>query len=199
MTKGGPLMTINDPRLPLLGDALQEAAAADFARANETRGRQRRADDARSRRQARPKFRIGTRTAIALVAAALAVPAAAIATGVLSSDQTVAHSIPTGNFAFAGTEPTCTTLQEGLEYECVLDRSPNGEVPPGSGRFVVKPGAWQGVVEPTADETKHVNGGCRSQNAEGTRWLCYLGDESVHQRILMPSALGQYLPSPAGP
>jgi hypothetical protein len=179
-------MTVNDPRLPPLLDALQEAASADLAR---------------SRRRARPRTRVGTRTrvALALAAAALAIPAAAIATGVLGSEQKVADSIPAGNFSFAGSEPTCTTVREGLEYDCVLDQPPNGEVPPGSGRFVVKPGAWLGTVEPIADETKHVNGGCRAENAEGTRWTCYLGEESVRQRILMPPALGQYLPSPAGP
>jgi hypothetical protein len=191
-------MTIEDPRLQLLGDALQEAAAADLARAEETRARPRRAAGAR-RRRARPKFRIGTRTAVALVAVALAVPAAAIATGVLSSDQKVAASILDGSYAFAGTEPTCTTLHEGLEYECALDRPANGGVPPGSGEFVIKPGGWLGAVEGTVDKTDHVNGGCRSQNAEGTSWVCYLGEESVRQKILMPSALGQYLPSPAGP
>jgi hypothetical protein len=180
-------MTINDPRLPLLGDALQEAAAIDLARADE--------------RRARPRKRIGTRArvGIALVAAGLALPAAAIATGALSSDQEVAASIPQGAYAFAGTKPTCTTLRQGLEYECVLERAPNGEVPAGSGEFVVKPGAWLGVVEGTVDKTQHVNGGCRSQNAEGTQWTCYLGEESIRQKILEPSALGQYLPSPAGP
>jgi hypothetical protein len=136
---------------------------------------------------------------VALVAAALAVPAAAIATGALNFDQEDAASIPQGTYSFAGTEPTCTTLHEGLAYEWVLGRSPNGEVPPGSGRSVVKPGDWNGVVEGTVDKTGHVNGGCRSQDAEGTHWLCSLGQESVRQEILMPTALGQYLPSPAGP
>jgi hypothetical protein len=192
-------MTINDPRLPLLGDALREAAVADLARSEERTSGATRFGDARSRRPSRPRFRIGTRTAVALVAAALALPAAAIATGVFSSDQEVAASIPQGTYAFAGTEPTCTTLQEGLAYECVLGQSPNSEVPPGSGEFVIKPGDWNGVVEGTVDKTQHVNGGCRSQNAEGTNWLCYLGQEAVRQEILMPSALGQYLPSPAGP
>ena len=192
-------MTVTDPRLPLLGDALREAAAADLARSDETRSAPAKPRDRRSRRHARPRFRIGTRTAVALVAAALSLPAAAIATGVFSSDQEVAASIPQGTYAFAGTEPTCTTLQAGAEYECVLSRSPSGEVPPGSGEFVVKPGDWLGVVEGTVDKSRHVNGGCRSQNADGTTWLCYLGMESVRQQILMPSALGQYLPSPAGP
>lgn len=193
-------MTINDPRLSQLGDALREAAAADIAGAEEVRAARTPSGEAKPRRGTRSKHRIGTRTAIALVAAALAVPAAAIATGVFSSAQKVADSIPAGNFAFAGAEPTCTTVRAGLEYECVLDQPPNGEVPPGSGSFVIKPGEWHGVVEATVDETDRVNGGCRSQNAEGTRWTCYLGQESVRQRILMPSALRQGpMPSPGGP
>lgn len=193
-------MTINDPRLPLLGDALREAAAADLARTDETRAAPTRSGEVRSRRHARPKNRIGARTAVALVAAALAVPVAAIASGVFGSEQKVADSIPAGNFSFAGIEPTCTTVREGLEYDCVLDQPPNGEVPPGSGRFVIKPGDWLGTVEATVDETKHVNGGCRSRNAEGTRWTCYLGEESVRQGILAWSrALGEYSPSPGGP
>jgi hypothetical protein len=191
-------MTIDEPRLALLGDALREAAAADLARTDATPAAPARAAGTRSRRT-RPRRRIGTRTAIALAAAALAIPAAAIATGVLSSDQQVANSIPAGTYAFTGTEPTCTTVREGVEYECVLGKVPNGEVPPGSGEYVIEPGDWLGVVEGTVDGSKHVNGGCRSQNAEGTAWTCYLGQESIRQRILMPSALGDYAPEPAGP
>lgn len=193
-------MTSYDPRLSQLGDALREAAAADIAGAEEVRGARTAAAGARSRRRTRAKHRISIRTAVALIAAALAVPAAAIATGVFTSEQKVAHSIPAGNFSFAGTEPTCTTVREGLEYDCVLDQQPKGEVPPGSGRFVVEPGEWRGVVEPTVDESRHVNGGCRSQNGDGTRWTCYLGQESVRQGILAWSrVLGEYLPEPAGP
>ena len=192
-------MTVNDPRLPLLGDALREAVAADIAGAEEVRAARTPASETRARRRTRSRHRIGARTAVAFVAGVLAIPAVAIATGVFSSEQRVAESIPAGSFSFAGTEPTCTTVREGLEYDCVLDRAPTGEVPPGSGRFVIEPGEWRGVVEPTVDKANYVNGGCRSQNAAGTRWLCYLGDESVQQRILMPSALGQHLPSPAGP
>ena len=194
-------MTIDEPRFSLLGDALRDAAAADLARADDPGADRARSGARRSPRRPPTRARLGTRArvAIALLAVALAVPAAAIATGVLSSDQEVADSIPQGTYAFTGTDPTCTTLREGVEYECVLGRAPNGEVPPGSGRFVVEPGDWNGVVEGTVDATKHVNGGCRSQNAEGTTWLCYVGQESVRQRILGQSLLGQYAPSPAGP
>lgn len=188
------MMTVNDPRLSLLGDALREAAAADLARTGETLAGPTRSRDARSRRHTRSRARIGThpRVAVALVAAALAVPAAAIAMGVLSSEQKVADSIA-GTIALPGAEPTCTTLREGLEYECVVDQDQliNGEK--------IKPGDWLGVVLGSIDKTTdRVNGGCRSQNAEGTRWLCYIGQESVRQRILMPTALGQYVPAPAG-
>ncbi len=183
-------MTICDPRLPLLGDALREAAAADLARSGPTP-----IDEARSRRHIRPRARFSRRARIAtaLAVAALAIPAAAIATGVLTSEQEVADSIA-GTITFAGTEPTCTTLREGVEYECVVDHDQliNGEG--------VKPGHFLGVVLPSIDRnTERTNGGCRSQDAEGTRWTCYLGDESVRQRILMPSALGQYVPTPSGP
>jgi hypothetical protein len=187
-------MTANDPRLPLLGDALREAAAADLARTDAKRAGPTRSGDVQSRRHTRPRTRIGThpRVAVALVAAALTVPAAAIAMGVLSSEQKVADSIA-GTIAFAGTEPTCTTLREGLEYECVVDQDQliNGEK--------IKPGDWLGAVYGSIDKTTdRTNGGCRSQNTEGTRWLCYIGQESVRQRILMPTALGQYVPESAG-
>jgi hypothetical protein len=178
-------MTITDPRLPQLGDALWEAAAADLARTEEAP-----AAPTRRRRRFRPRSRIGTRTAVALVAVALAVPAAAIATDVLSSDQKVADSI-VGPIALPGAEPTCTAVREGLEYECVVEPGQlvNGEK--------LKPGEWRGAVYGSFDPTTHrTNGGCRSQDAEGIHWLCYVGQESVRQRILMPSALGQYV-SPA--
>jgi len=186
-------MTITDPRLPLLGDALQRAAAADLARTDEARVGSTRPGIGRSRRPIRPGSRISTRArvGVALVAAALAVPAAAIATGVLSSDQRVADSIA-GTIALRGAETTCTTLRDGVEYECVVDQLRNGEK--------IKPGEWLGVVEGSIDKTTdRVNGGCRSQDVEGTRWLCYLGEESIRQHILMPTALGQYVPSPGGP
>ncbi|MGH2873378.1 MAG: hypothetical protein ACRDL5_13080, partial [Solirubrobacteraceae bacterium] len=54
---------------------------------------------------------------------------------------------------------------------------------------------WTGTVEPTVDATKHVNGGCRAQNAAGTAWECYLGQAAVQQKIIGQGFLGQYAPS----
>lgn len=56
--------------------------------------------------------------------------------------------------------------------------------------------AWQSTVEPTVDATKHVNGGCRAQNAAGTEWECYIGEAAVKQQIISQGFLGQYAPSP---
>lgn len=187
-------MTFGDARFSLqgdtlrLGDALREAAAADLARAAETPETPSPSGDPSPRRRTRPRRRIGTRTAVALVAVALAVPAAAIATGVFSSsEQEVADSL-VGSIALPGAEPTCTTVREGLEYECLVEKGEliNGEK--------IEPGDWLGAVYGSFDKRTHrTNGGCRSQDAEGTRWLCYLGKEAVRQEILMPMALGQYV------
>ena len=53
-----------------------------------------------------------------------------------------------------------------------------------------------GPSKPTVDATKHVNGGCRAQNASGTDWECYIGQAAVQQGIIGQSFLGQYAPAP---
>ena len=55
---------------------------------------------------------------------------------------------------------------------------------------------WTGTLEATVDATKHVNGGCRAQNASGTDWECYIGQAAVQQGIIGESFLGQYAPAP---
>jgi hypothetical protein len=55
---------------------------------------------------------------------------------------------------------------------------------------------WTGTVEPTVDATKHVNGGCRSLQADGRHWRCYIGREAVRERIVGPGFLGQPAPAP---
>lgn len=55
---------------------------------------------------------------------------------------------------------------------------------------------WTGTVEPTVDASKHVNGGCRAQNAAGTQWECYIGEAAVKQNIISQGFLGQYAPAP---
>jgi len=149
--------------LDRLGDALEAAASRDLA----TRRRPRRGLIA------------------AAVAAVVLVPAVAIAGSKLISNGDVANSLPAGTLSLAGTDPTCTTVTDGVEYRCVLAKAPAPEV-----------SDWNGTVEPTVDRTKHVNGGCRSLNSAGTTWECYLGRAAVDQRIIGAGFLGEFAPSP---
>jgi hypothetical protein len=138
-----------------------------------------------ARRDLRPRRRRSRRVAIAVVTALIAVPGAAVAGIELISEDDVAASLPAGTLSLAGTEPDCTVVRQDIEYHCVLARPPAPEVPD-----------WKGTVEPTVDASKHVNGGCRSLNPEGTEWRCYIGEEAVKEQIIGPDFLGEYAPYP---
>jgi hypothetical protein len=155
-------MTELSPRLAQLGNALEAAAAADLAGAR------------------RPRRRL----ALIAISAAILIPGAAIAAGLISNPE-VAASMPAGTLSLAGTEPTCTTVKAGVEFHCVLAKAPAPEVLD-----------WKGTVEPTVNASKLVNGGCRSLTSEGTEWECYIGQEAVDQQIIGQSYLGQYSPGP---
>jgi hypothetical protein len=149
-------------RLAAIGDDLERAARAD------------------RRRHARRRRRVlGGALAIAIL-----VPGAAVA-GSLLSESDVARSMPAGTRFLVGTEPSCETITEGVEYHCTI-----------KGDFESEIADLQGTVEPTVDATKHVNGGCRSLRADGREWRCYIGEEAVRQRIIGPDFLGEYAPAP---
>jgi hypothetical protein len=156
-------MTQLSPRLAQLGDALESAARADLPTAR------------------RPRRRL----AVIAAAAAIVIPGAAFAAERLISNHEVAASLPAGTLSLAGTEPTCTTVRQDVEFHCVLANAPAPEV-----------ADWQGTVEPTVDASKHVNGGCRSLTSEGTEWECYIGQAAVDQQIIGPQFLGEFAPSP---
>jgi hypothetical protein len=158
-------MTDLTPDLIGLGNALERAAAADLARVR--------------------RRRVRRRLAVAVAALAVAVPGAAVATGKLIGGDDVARSLPAGTLSLAGTTPTCTVVEQDVEYHCVLAYPPAPEV-----------SDWKGTVEPTVDATKHVNGGCRSLNSAGTEWQCYVGLAAVEQRIVSAGFLGEYAPAP---
>jgi hypothetical protein len=155
-------------RLDRLGAALHAAATADVGRG--------------ARRRRRRTLAAG------LAALAIAVPGAALAANALISTDDVAKSIPSGTWALMGTQPTCTTVRPGVEFDCTLAK------PPRTGD--VEPGGWYRAAEPTVDRTKHVNGGCRSLSADGMRWRCYIGREAVRQQIIGPGFLGELAPAP---
>jgi hypothetical protein len=156
------------PRLAALGASLEQAAAADLAAA-------------RRPRRARSRRRLALGAAIAVVA----IPGAALAASALIGSDDVERSIPAGTLSLAGTEPTCTVVRAGVEFDCRLTHAPAPEV-----------ADWKGTVEPTVDATKHVNGGCRSQTSDGRHWRCYIGQEAVRQQIIGAGLLGQDAPQP---
>jgi hypothetical protein len=161
-------MTDPSPALRLLGDALEEAATADLAAAAAPR-----------------RSRVSRRVAVLAVALAILVPGVAIAATQLIGTDEVEQSLPAGTLSLAGTEPTCTVVEQDVEYHCLLARAPAPEV-----------ADWKGIVEPTVDATKHVNGGCRSLTSDGREWQCYIGQAAVEQRIIGADFLGEYAPSP---
>jgi hypothetical protein len=163
-------MTSTDLRLTRLGEALEQAAAADLAAG------------AHSRR---------TRWILAAAVLCVAIPGLAFAANSLLSTDEVARSLPAGTFALLGTEPTCTVVEANVEYHCTLAKAPAPEVTDQAGHP-----AWKGTVEPSVDDTKHVNGGCRSLRADGRVWECYIGQAAVDQKIVSADFLGAYAPQP---
>jgi hypothetical protein len=156
--------------LDRLGDALEEAARADLA----------------SHRAASPRRRrISPRLAVLGAVVAILVPSVAFAATQLIGKDDVARSLPAGTLSLAGTEPSCTVVEQEVEYHCVLARTPAPEV-----------SDWKGTVEPTVDATRHVNGGCRSLASDGREWECYIGQAAVKQKIIGESLLGEYAPTP---
>jgi hypothetical protein len=162
---------MTDVQSPLdrLGDAIEAGAAADLH-----------ARPAQPRRR-----RFSTRIAIGVAVLAVLVPSVALAATQLIGTDDVAQSLPAGTLSLAGTDPTCTVVEQDVEYVCVLEHAPAPEV-----------SDWKGTVEPTVDATKHVNGGCRALTSDGRQWRCYIGQAAVDQQIIGPGLLGEYAPSP---
>ena len=123
---------------------------------------------------------------LAAAALAVAIPGLAFAANALISSDDVAASLPAGTRMLQGTEPRCTVVEQDVEYRCVLTKP------------IMSPEVsdMKGVVEPTVDATKHVNGGCRSLDSDGRRWQCYIGQAAVDQRIISAGFLGEYAPTP---
>jgi hypothetical protein len=162
-------MTDPSSDLQRLGDALEASTEADL----------------RSQPVATRRRRVTTRVAAVAAVLAVVIPGAAIAASQLIGTDEVAQSLPAGTLALAGTNPTCTVVEQDVEYLCTLEHAPAPEV-----------SDWKGTVEPTVDSTKHVNGGCRALTSDGREWRCYIGQAAVDQQIIGPDFLGEYAPSP---
>jgi hypothetical protein len=189
MTAPDPL----DARLARLGDDLHAAAAADLAAngapagfATTTAGAG--AGPAPAARAARRAPARRRRAVVASVlAGVIAIPGVALAANALLSSDEAARSLPQGTLALAGTDPTCAVVREGVEFDCTLARAPQGELAPGD---------WMNTVETAVGDDRTVIGGCRSMNANGTRWTCWIGREAVRNRTISDELLGQRVSGP---
>ena len=163
-------MTQLSPKLDRLGDAIEQAAAADLV------------STSRRARRLKPRRRV------LLIAAALvvALSAGGAIAGALLSTSDVSRSIVAGGFIFQGTHPDCTVVTEGVEYHCTLDKPPLPEITD-----------FKGTVYQTVDATQHVNGGCRSLTSNGLVWQCWIGEAAVKQKIISEDFLGEVQTVPA--
>jgi hypothetical protein len=158
-------------RLDDLRGALLAAAAADLASAD--------AESAAPlpRPAARPARRrhLGTaraRLALAFLVVAVAVPGLVIATGLIGPERAAANGLPAGSTVMTATQPTCAAIREDVEYECAFAESPR-----------------VGRVVRVVDASGQVDGGCRSQNAVATFWICYFGEAAVHHQVVAQEVL----------
>ncbi|MBS1861478.1 MAG: hypothetical protein JSS68_07170 [Actinobacteria bacterium] len=159
-------------RLDDLRGALLAAAAADLADADVAR-----AAASASSPAARParRLHLGTaraRLALAFLVIALAVPGVVIATGLIGPERAAANGLPAGSTVMTATQPTCAAIRAGVEYECAFAKSPR-----------------VGRVVRTVDASGQVDGGCRSQNAVETFWICYFGAAAVHHQVVAQEVL----------
>ena len=158
-------------RLDDLRGALLAAAAADLATADAARAA------SLPRPAARParRLHLGTvraRLALAFLVIAVAVPGVVIATGLVGPERAAANGLPAGSTVMTATQPTCTAIREGVEYECAFAESPR-----------------VGRVVRVVDASGQVDGGCRSQNAVETFWICYFGEAAVHHQVVAQEVL----------
>jgi hypothetical protein len=159
-------------RLDGLRGALLAAAAADLATADAAP-----AAASLPRPAARParRLHLGTaraRLALAFLLIAVAVPGVVIGTGLIGPERTAANGLPAGSTVMTATQPSCTAIREAVEYECAFAESPR-----------------VGRVVRVVDASGQVDGGCRSQNAVETFWICYFGAAAVHHQVVAQEVL----------
>jgi len=118
--------------------------------------------------------------------ATLAIGGAAAATAYRLSDDEVSKGLPGGSAIFEGTNPSCTSHDDGIVFDCTLASAPTVEVLDD----------YTGAAELFVDANKNIAGGCRGITADGLQWTCYVGDRAVEEDILSADLLGEYAPEP---
>jgi hypothetical protein len=159
-------------RLDDLRGALLAAAAADLATADAARAAASLPHPAACPAR---RLHLGTaraRLALAFLVIAVALPGVVIATGLIGPERAAANGLPAGSTVMTATQPTCTAIRESVEYECAFAESPR-----------------VGRVVRVVDANGQVDGGCRSQNAVETFWICYFGEAAVHHQVVAQKVL----------
>jgi hypothetical protein len=115
--------------------------------------------------------------------------AVAAATGVFTHDH-VERGMPNGATMFQGTTPHCTEVEAGVVFDC--------EVPGGPDKSVERLDDYLGTIEPLSSDDLVISGGCRSQDHEGIRWTCYVGQRAVDEGLIGQDFLGYHQPVAGG-
>ncbi|RZS86908.1 hypothetical protein EV189_2326 [Motilibacter rhizosphaerae] len=161
-----------NPDLVLLGDELQTAVSRSLT----TRGVVTR----RSRRlRSRGTLVAGVATAVVVAGAGSAAAYALLGSG------DVATGLPAANVWFAGVQPVCTSTGDST-FRCTVE----------GGLRSTAVSDWTGTIEPFTGKDERIAGGCRSQDAKGTVWVCYSGQKAVDEQLIGQDFLGEYAPEP---
>ena len=144
--RGGRPMSDVRSTLDHLGDALEDAPPPTCT----ARG---------AARPAPPRRWRGHAPLVLAARRCVVIPGVALAADRLIVDEEESpRACPPARWRWPAPNPTCTVVQENVEYHCVLAKAPAPEVED-----------WKGTVEPTVDATSHINGGCRSLSSRRHR------------------------------
>jgi hypothetical protein len=134
-----------------------------------------------------PRKRLPRRRVLLLAATfAVLIPGGGAIAAALLSGHEVSKTVVAGGTIFEGTNPKCTAVVEGVEYLCTIDKPAFALVED-----------FTNVAYQTVDATQHVNGGCRSLDAKGQTWRCWIGQAAVDHKIISQDFLGELQTGPA--
>lgn len=167
------------PELDHLGDALESAIRLQLARTapaptpvavRRTRGR---------------RAALVAAACLGTLAAGVGVAAAS---GVWDRED-VAAGLSMSDVELAGSAARCAPVTGTTDtFDCTLLRPEDAkDLPSDDVR------GWNVVLN---DDEGFVAGGCRSLDADGSSWRCFVGEKSVDEKIIGPDFLGEYAPGP---
>ena len=122
-----------------------------------------------------------------IAGAVLLVGAGAAAAVAFLTPADVARGLPAGSVVFAGVNPTCeTTDKAGDTLSCAVD----------GGLKSTEVSDWTGTIETFTSPDSTIGGACRSQDARGAEWTCFVGQKAVDENLLGPDMIGLHVDGP---